>query len=190
MPGTRRAFRFGVVGERIRSKDQLVAEARRAEALGYATLLLRDPSSANRSVTDDHRAAADRAAVERGWGAAAAEQVLEMPSVLVGSVDRITEQTAGPPRPVRLLLPGRVRRRHGGHCSRGRPPGRSVKDVVVARSYDDGLLTCADAHSWSGRPVLEPATPWHADGRLEAPIEESRMPIAGPLCNRVPTAAQ
>ena len=37
-----RPFRFGVVGEGIRSGEQLAAEARRAEALGYATLLLRD----------------------------------------------------------------------------------------------------------------------------------------------------
>ncbi len=37
-----RRFRFGVVGEGIRSCEQLAAEARRAEALGYATLLLRD----------------------------------------------------------------------------------------------------------------------------------------------------
>jgi probable F420-dependent oxidoreductase len=44
------------------------------------------------TVTDDHRTAAERAAAERGWGAAAAERVLEMPSVLIGPVDRITEQ--------------------------------------------------------------------------------------------------
>src|SRR6266498_6064129 len=37
-----RRFRFGVVGESIRSGDELTAEARRAEDLGYATLLLRD----------------------------------------------------------------------------------------------------------------------------------------------------
>ena len=37
-----RPFRFGVLGERIRSGGELVATARRAEALGYATLLLRD----------------------------------------------------------------------------------------------------------------------------------------------------
>jgi alkanesulfonate monooxygenase SsuD/methylene tetrahydromethanopterin reductase-like flavin-dependent oxidoreductase (luciferase family) len=35
-------FRFGVLGERIRSCDGLLAQARRAEALSYATLLLRD----------------------------------------------------------------------------------------------------------------------------------------------------
>ncbi len=40
-PGARQ-FRFGVVGESIRSADQLVAAARRAEELGYSTLLLRD----------------------------------------------------------------------------------------------------------------------------------------------------
>jgi alkanesulfonate monooxygenase SsuD/methylene tetrahydromethanopterin reductase-like flavin-dependent oxidoreductase (luciferase family) len=39
---TGRRFQFGVVGEGIRSGEQLAAEARRAEALGYATLLLRD----------------------------------------------------------------------------------------------------------------------------------------------------
>jgi probable F420-dependent oxidoreductase len=38
----RREFRFGVIGEDIRTCEQLVAEARRAEALGYSTLLLRD----------------------------------------------------------------------------------------------------------------------------------------------------
>jgi probable F420-dependent oxidoreductase len=37
-----RPFRFGVIGEDIRTCGQLVAEARRAEALGYSTLLLRD----------------------------------------------------------------------------------------------------------------------------------------------------
>ena len=38
----RRPFRFGVIGEAITSRDALLAEARRAEALGYSTLLLRD----------------------------------------------------------------------------------------------------------------------------------------------------
>jgi probable F420-dependent oxidoreductase len=42
MSAGQRAFRFGVVGEGIRSAEELVGEARRAEALGYATLLLRD----------------------------------------------------------------------------------------------------------------------------------------------------
>jgi probable F420-dependent oxidoreductase len=42
MPGTRRPFRFGVVGENVRSREQLLAQARGAEALGYSTLLLRD----------------------------------------------------------------------------------------------------------------------------------------------------
>jgi probable F420-dependent oxidoreductase len=42
MADQRRDFRFGVVGESIRSGGQLVATARRAEALGYSTLLLRD----------------------------------------------------------------------------------------------------------------------------------------------------
>ncbi len=37
-----RAFRFGVVGESIRSGAELAATARRAEELGYATLTLRD----------------------------------------------------------------------------------------------------------------------------------------------------
>ena len=37
-----RTFRFGVVGEGIRSGEELLGEARRAEALGYGTLLLRD----------------------------------------------------------------------------------------------------------------------------------------------------
>ncbi len=37
-----RPFRFGVVGESVRSVEELVALARRAEELGYATLTLRD----------------------------------------------------------------------------------------------------------------------------------------------------
>ena len=41
-PDRRRPFRFGVLGERIRSCDGLLAQARRAEALSYATPLLRD----------------------------------------------------------------------------------------------------------------------------------------------------
>jgi hypothetical protein len=41
-PDRRRPFRFGVLGERIRSCDGLLAEAHRAEALSYSTLLLRD----------------------------------------------------------------------------------------------------------------------------------------------------
>jgi alkanesulfonate monooxygenase SsuD/methylene tetrahydromethanopterin reductase-like flavin-dependent oxidoreductase (luciferase family) len=35
-------FRFGVIGEAIASREGLLGEARRAENLGYATLLLRD----------------------------------------------------------------------------------------------------------------------------------------------------
>jgi probable F420-dependent oxidoreductase len=38
----RRPFRFGVIGEAITSRERLLGEARRAEALGYSTLLLRD----------------------------------------------------------------------------------------------------------------------------------------------------
>jgi probable F420-dependent oxidoreductase len=37
-----RPFRFGVIGESIRSREQLIATARRSEKLGYSTLLLRD----------------------------------------------------------------------------------------------------------------------------------------------------
>jgi hypothetical protein len=40
----------------------------------------------------DHRKAAERFAVEHGWGAAAAEQVLEMPSVAVGPAGRVAEE--------------------------------------------------------------------------------------------------
>ena len=39
---TRRPFRFGVVGESVRSGADLLATARRAEDLGYSTLILRD----------------------------------------------------------------------------------------------------------------------------------------------------
>jgi probable F420-dependent oxidoreductase len=38
----RRRFRFGVVGESVRSADELVGTARRAEGLGFATFVLRD----------------------------------------------------------------------------------------------------------------------------------------------------
>jgi alkanesulfonate monooxygenase SsuD/methylene tetrahydromethanopterin reductase-like flavin-dependent oxidoreductase (luciferase family) len=38
----RRRFRFGVVGESVRDGARLLEEARRAERLGYSTLLLRD----------------------------------------------------------------------------------------------------------------------------------------------------
>jgi probable F420-dependent oxidoreductase len=37
-----RPFRFGVVGESVRSLEQLLSEARRGEDLGYSTFLLRD----------------------------------------------------------------------------------------------------------------------------------------------------
>src|SRR6266487_6088664 len=37
-----RPFRFGVMGESIRSGEELIGTASRAEALGYSTLLLRD----------------------------------------------------------------------------------------------------------------------------------------------------
>jgi probable F420-dependent oxidoreductase len=40
--GAGRPFRFGVIGEAITSREGLLGEARRAEALGYSTLLLRD----------------------------------------------------------------------------------------------------------------------------------------------------
>jgi hypothetical protein len=40
--GTSRSFRFGVLGERCHSAEALRARVRRAEDLGYATLLLRD----------------------------------------------------------------------------------------------------------------------------------------------------
>jgi hypothetical protein len=40
----------------------------------------------------DHRQAAERLAVRQGWGAAADELVLEMPSVVAGPADRIAEE--------------------------------------------------------------------------------------------------
>jgi probable F420-dependent oxidoreductase len=40
--GGGRPFRFGVIGEAITTRERLLAAAGRAEALGYATLLLRD----------------------------------------------------------------------------------------------------------------------------------------------------
>lgn len=38
----RRPFRFGVLGEHIGTRDELIATARTAEELGYATFLIRD----------------------------------------------------------------------------------------------------------------------------------------------------
>jgi probable F420-dependent oxidoreductase len=40
----------------------------------------------------DHRQAAERLAVRQGWGAAAGELVLEMPSVAAGPADRVAEE--------------------------------------------------------------------------------------------------
>jgi hypothetical protein len=40
--GGDRRFRFGVIGESIRSVEDLLRRARRAKELGYSTLLLRD----------------------------------------------------------------------------------------------------------------------------------------------------
>jgi probable F420-dependent oxidoreductase len=42
MNDKRRPFRFGVIGEVITTREQLLDTAQRAEALGYSTLLLRD----------------------------------------------------------------------------------------------------------------------------------------------------
>jgi alkanesulfonate monooxygenase SsuD/methylene tetrahydromethanopterin reductase-like flavin-dependent oxidoreductase (luciferase family) len=140
--GGGRQFRFGVVGESIRSAGELVAAARLAEELGYSTLLLRDhfqrepfgdqlaplvalmaAASATRTVRvgtliadNDYRhpvllakeaatvdvlsggrfelgiGAAERLAAGRGWAGLPVEQVLDMPSILVGTADRIAEQ--------------------------------------------------------------------------------------------------
>jgi probable F420-dependent oxidoreductase len=40
----------------------------------------------------DHRRAAERLAIQQGWGAAAGEPVLEMPSVAAGPADRVAEE--------------------------------------------------------------------------------------------------
>jgi probable F420-dependent oxidoreductase len=40
----------------------------------------------------DHRQAAERLAIQQGWGAAAGELVLEMPSVAAGPTDRVAEE--------------------------------------------------------------------------------------------------
>jgi alkanesulfonate monooxygenase SsuD/methylene tetrahydromethanopterin reductase-like flavin-dependent oxidoreductase (luciferase family) len=37
-----RPFRFGVIGEALTTRERLLDAARRAEELGYSTLLLRD----------------------------------------------------------------------------------------------------------------------------------------------------
>jgi hypothetical protein len=51
----RRPFRFGVIGESITSRERLLGEARRAEALGYSTLLLRDHFVPSRSASSSRR---------------------------------------------------------------------------------------------------------------------------------------
>ncbi|GAB2768210.1 TIGR03621 family F420-dependent LLM class oxidoreductase [Amycolatopsis magusensis] len=43
-------------------------------------------------ITDDHRSAAERTALERGWGASAADFVLTMPSRVLGSPARIADE--------------------------------------------------------------------------------------------------
>ena len=40
----------------------------------------------------DHRQAAEHLAVQEGWGAAAGERVLEMPSVAAGPADRVADE--------------------------------------------------------------------------------------------------
>jgi hypothetical protein len=40
----------------------------------------------------DHHRAAERLAVQQGWGAAAGELVLEMPSVAAGPADRVADE--------------------------------------------------------------------------------------------------
>jgi alkanesulfonate monooxygenase SsuD/methylene tetrahydromethanopterin reductase-like flavin-dependent oxidoreductase (luciferase family) len=42
-------------------------------------------------LADDHHSAAERFAAQRGWRGLGADQVLEMPSVFVGTVDRIVD---------------------------------------------------------------------------------------------------
>ena len=44
-----RPFRFGVVASRAPSGDAWAAKARRAEAMGYSTLLVPDPRAALRA---------------------------------------------------------------------------------------------------------------------------------------------
>src|SRR4029450_12598335 len=58
----------------------------------------------------DHRQAAERRAVQQGWGAAAGELVLEMPSVAAGPAERVAEelQVRRGPQRVSLALCARV----------------------------------------------------------------------------------
>ena len=43
-------------------------------------------------LAEERRAAAERFACERGWAGISAEQVLEMPSVFIGSIDRVVDE--------------------------------------------------------------------------------------------------
>jgi len=43
-------------------------------------------------LAEERRAAAERFARERGWAGISAEQVLEMPSVFIGSIDRVVDE--------------------------------------------------------------------------------------------------
>jgi hypothetical protein len=123
----RRPFRFGVTGEALTSRERPLDTAQRAEALGYSTLLLRDhfvaepfgdqlaplvvlaersPQRVARKV-EWVQQAAERLAVQMGWGAAAGEA---RPGDALGgrrptrSGRRRAAGTAGP---VRVVLPGR-----------------------------------------------------------------------------------
>jgi hypothetical protein len=102
-------FRFGVLGESVRSAADLVDTARRAETAGYATFLMRDHfieepfghQLAKEAATlelsivtsvviaGSRREAAEPLAREREWSDVSADRVLEMPSIFIGSVDQI-----------------------------------------------------------------------------------------------------
>jgi probable F420-dependent oxidoreductase len=73
--------------ERVASKVAWVEEAaeERSRQVELSAVLAVAPGT-------DHRRAAERLAVQQGWGAAAGELVLEMPSVAAGPAERVVEE--------------------------------------------------------------------------------------------------
>jgi hypothetical protein len=90
--GERRRFRFGVIGEDIRTGEQLASHARRAEALGFSTLLdgslvpsgREPPSMAARSLASSWRRRGSRLERSSSTSSSAALGGALAPGVAVG----------------------------------------------------------------------------------------------------------
>lgn len=75
--------------ENVARKADLVREAARDRPSPPELSLV-----ASVVLADDHRRAAERYAAERGWDGVTADQMLGMPSLLIGSADRIADELA------------------------------------------------------------------------------------------------